>query len=129
MFIHLYILQLVGKKAINELLRKPHNIPDPVLAKNVELCVAVDDQYGPIAMALHASLGSEYEFLLLQLVKKHKLHFKGRLLARSHLLSKLVTKLVCSVTVSDSIKMSFSAGITDKMSFRSIVVFVELYGL
>ena len=67
-----------GKKMISQWLREPYQIPDIDLSGQVAVCVATDTQYGPIAMALHTNIGSEYERKLVEEVKRHQLHYEGK---------------------------------------------------
>lgn len=62
-------------------MREPYLIPDAELSCQVTMCVTNDTQYGPIAMACHANIGSEYERLLIDIVKEHKLSYEGTKLA------------------------------------------------
>ena len=72
-------LLLVDKKTITQWMREPYLIPNQQLCSHVSMCLANDTQYGPIAMALHANIGSEYERHLIEEIKKHRLHYEGDL--------------------------------------------------
>lgn len=58
-------------------MREPHRIPDKDLSRLVTVCVSSDTEYGPIAMAMQASVGHEFEFKLIEHIKKHNIHYQG----------------------------------------------------
>ncbi|XP_067938588.1 uncharacterized protein [Watersipora subatra] len=72
-----------GKKMISRWLREPHLIPDARLSQQVRVCTANDTQYGPVAMALHANIGSEYEFKLIEEAKRHNLCYQDEHILRT----------------------------------------------
>nr|XP_054758077.1 CDAN1-interacting nuclease 1-like [Lytechinus pictus] len=67
--------QEVTKSTITQFLREPYLIEDPVLAYQVQLCTLHDVTYGPYAESIKHSVGNEYEFLLVQLLKERKIAF------------------------------------------------------
>ena len=69
-------MQFAGKKTINLWMREPHRIPDKFLSQQVSVCISTDKEYGPMAMAMQASVGQEFEFRLLEHIRKHDLHYQ-----------------------------------------------------
>ncbi|XP_072171352.1 CDAN1-interacting nuclease 1-like isoform X1 [Diadema setosum] len=67
--------QEVPKSMVTQLLREPYLIADPVLAYQVQICTLQDLTYGPYAESIKHSVGNEYEFLLVQLLKERNISF------------------------------------------------------
>ncbi|XP_064622730.1 CDAN1-interacting nuclease 1-like [Lineus longissimus] len=62
----------VPKPVLAQMMKDTSLIKDPVLAREVDICILDDDFYGPIVDSIRHSIGHEYEFLL-----KKKVDEKG----------------------------------------------------
>lgn len=66
----------IDRRKLNFFLRNPSEIPDPHLATQVRVCVAVDDFNGPNVDRIRAAVGAEYELLLLDFVRNLRVEFE-----------------------------------------------------
>ncbi|XP_031626679.1 protein C15orf41 homolog [Contarinia nasturtii] len=70
------------KSVTNEMIRNPHQIPDPLLAANVLNCLLNDKSDGPITDLKRQTIGEDYEIRLKKLASDAGLNFHDEVYLR-----------------------------------------------
>ncbi|XP_078671879.1 CDAN1-interacting nuclease 1-like isoform X1 [Branchiostoma floridae x Branchiostoma belcheri] len=66
-----------ARSYVNQLLKDPCQIPDPVLANEVQQCILNDCVYGPVVDSIRHSVGFEYENKLKRILEDKGIAFIG----------------------------------------------------
>ncbi|KAI8482074.1 CDAN1-interacting nuclease 1, partial [Branchiostoma belcheri] len=66
-----------ARSHVNQLLKDPCQIPDPVLANEVQQCILNDCVYGPVVDSIRHSVGFEYENKLKRILEDKGIAFIG----------------------------------------------------
>lgn len=72
------------KSSISVMLKQPHQIPDPILASNVNYCIFNDNSDGPLTDVARQIIGEDYEQRLKKMASDAGMHFHDEVYLRRY---------------------------------------------